>query len=176
MKKFLLFFLFYICSYAYSCNDLLDTDVKILNKDEYKNLCEYSEKTILVVNTASKCGYTNQFEGLEALQRRFSNDGFTVLGFPSRNFLWQEYEDEAKVGEFCKAMYDVTFPMFSISNVKSSTEHPFYKKLFKKTDERPKWNFHKFLITKEGEIKSFSHKVEPNDPKIIQAIQDSIKL
>tara|TARA_Y100000741_G_scaffold105114_1_gene78526 strand:+ start:504 stop:719 length:216 start_codon:yes stop_codon:yes gene_type:complete len=71
MKKFLLFFLFYICSYAYSCNDLLDTDVKILNKDEYKNLCEYSEKTILVVNTASKCGYTNQFEGLEALQRRY---------------------------------------------------------------------------------------------------------
>jgi Glutathione peroxidase len=73
-------------------------------------------------------------------------------------------------------MYDVTFPMFSISNVKNSTEHPFYKKLFKKTDERPKWNFHKFLITKEGEIKSFSHKVEPNDPKIIQAIQDSIEL
>ena len=73
-------------------------------------------------------------------------------------------------------MYDVTFPMFSISNVKNTTKHPFYKKLFERTDERPKWNFHKFLITKEGEIKSFSHKVEPNDPKIIQAIEDSIEL
>ncbi|GIS46842.1 MAG: hypothetical protein Ct9H90mP19_0790 [Gammaproteobacteria bacterium] len=76
MKKSLLIFLFVFCGPAFSCNGLLDTDVKILNKDKNKNLCEYSEKTILVVNTASKCGYTNQFEGLEALQRRFSSEGF----------------------------------------------------------------------------------------------------
>tara|TARA_B100002052_G_scaffold298498_1_gene332154 strand:+ start:9611 stop:10141 length:531 start_codon:yes stop_codon:yes gene_type:complete len=176
MKKFLFIFLIYICGDAYGCNDLLDTDVKILNKKEYKNLCEYSDKTILVVNTASKCGYTYQYEELEALHRRFSDEGFTVLGFPSRNFLWQEYSDEAKVGEFCKAMYDVTFPMFSISDVKSSTKHPFFRKIYQLTDERPSWNFHKFLITKNGKIKSFSHKIEPNDPKIIKAIQDSINL
>ena len=176
MKKFLLLCLLYSSGYAYSCSDLLDTDVKILNKNEYKNLCEYSDKTILVVNTASKCGYTYQFEELEALQRKYSGEGFTVLGFPSRNFLWQEFDDEAQVGEFCKAMYDVTFPMFSISDVRDSTKHPFYKKLFQNTDERPKSNFHKFLITQDGEIKSFSHKLEPNDPIIIQAIQDSIDL
>ncbi len=176
MKIFFLCFLLFICGHAYSCSDLLNTDVKILNENEYKNLCEYSDKTILVVNTASKCGLTYQFEELEALQRRFSSEGFTILGFPSRNFLWQEYNDEAKVGDFCKSMYDVTFPMFSISNVKNSTDHPFYKKLFQLTEERPQWNFHKFLITKEGKIQSFSHKIEPNDPKIIQAIQDSIEL
>ena len=176
MNKFLFCCFLLFCSDVYSCSDLLDTDVKILNQKEFKNLCEYSNKTILVVNTASKCGFTYQFEELEALQRRFGDQGFTVLGFPSRNFLWQEFEDEEKVGDFCKAMYDVTFPMFSISDVKSSTTHPFYKKLFEITEERPKWNFHKFLITKKGEIKSFSHKLDPNDPAIIQAIQDSIKL
>ena len=174
MKKILYVLLFLFSIDASSCSGLLNTDVKILNQNEYKNLCEYENQTLLVVNTASKCGFTYQFEELEALQRRFADEGFTVLGFPSRDFLWQEYSDEAKVGEFCKAMYDVTFPMFSISNVQSSTDHPFYKKLFTKTNERPKWNFHKFLITKNGQVLSFSHKVEPNDPKIIQAIQDSI--
>ena len=72
----------------------IKTDIKILNKKEYKNLCEYSDKTILVVNTASKCGYTYRYEELEALHRRFGSEGFTVLGFPSRNFLWQEYSDQ----------------------------------------------------------------------------------
>ena len=162
--------------YALPCSDLLDTDVKVLNEKQFRNLCEYNDHTILVVNTASKCGFTYQYEQLESLQRRFKDKKFTVLGFPSRNFLGQEFSDEEKVSEFCKSTFDVTFPLFSIANVKNSTNHPFYKKLFKLTRERPSWNFHKYLITPRGEVKSFSHRIDPEDDLIISAIQDSINL
>ena len=162
--------------YAFPCSDLLDTDVKVLNEKQFRNLCEYNDHTILVVNTASKCGFTYQYEQLESLHRRFKDKKFTVLGFPSRNFLGQEFSDEEKVSEFCKSTFDVTFPLFSIANVKNSTNHPFYKKLFKLTRERPSWNFHKYLITPQGEVKSFSHRIDPEDDLIISAIQDSINL
>ena len=162
--------------YAFPCSDLLDTDVKVLNEKQFRNLCEYKDHTILVVNTASKCGFTYQYEQLESLQRRFKDKKFTVLGFPSRNFLGQEFNDEEKVSEFCKSTFDVTFPLFSIANVQNSTNHPFYRKLFKLTFERPSWNFHKYLITSKGEIKSFSHRIDPEDDLIISAIQDSISL
>ena len=162
--------------YAFPCSDLLDTDVKVLNEKQFRNLCEYKDHTILVVNTASKCGFTYQYEQLESLQRRFKDKKFTVLGFPSRNFLGQEFNDEEKVSEFCKSTFDVTFPLFSIANVHNSTKHPFYRKLFKLTFERPSWNFHKYLITPKGEIKSFSHRIDPEDDSIVSAIQDSISL
>ena len=139
-------------------------------------MCEYEDHTILVVNTASKCGFTYQYEQLESLQRKFRDEKFTVLGFPSRNFMGQEFSDEEKVSEFCKSTFDVTFPLFSIANVKSSTSHPFYKKLYELTSERPSWNFHKFLISPNGNIKSFSHRIDPEDQLIVSAIQDSINL
>ena len=176
MNKFSALLFLFLGLQVFSCENLLDTDVKILNQKEYKNLCEYSDHTILVVNTASKCGFTYQYEQLETLQRRFKDRKFTVLGFPSRNFMGQEYSDEEKVSEFCKAKFDVSFPLFSIANVKNSTNHPFYKKLYKLTRERPSWNFHKFLITPDGEIKSFSHRIDPEDPVIVSAIQESISL
>lgn len=175
-KKALITLVAFISFEALSCSDLLNTDVKVLNEKEYRNLCEYKDKTILVVNTASKCGFTYQYEQLESLQRRFKDQDFVVLGFPSRNFMGQEYSDEAKVSEFCKAKFDVTFPLFSIANVSATTKHPFFKKLFKKTYARPAWNFHKYLITPNGEIKSFSHRMDPEDPEILAAIQDSINL
>ena len=156
------------------CEGLLDEEVKILNEKKYLNLCEYSGKTILVVNTASKCGFTYQYEELEQLQRRFSQDKFTVLGFPSRNFLYQEFTNEEEVAEFCKSTFDITFPLFSITNVNAVNTHPFFEKLFKITQKRPTWNFHKYLITRQGEVKSFSHKTNPSDPQIVQAIQQSI--
>ena len=175
MKNLILVIMF-LGFYAFPCSDLLDTDVKVLNEKQFRNLCEYNDHTILVVNTASKCGFTYQYEQLESLQRRFKDKKFTVLGFPSRNFLGQEFSDEEKVSEFCKSTFDVTFPLFSIANVKNSTNHPFYKKLFKLTRERPSWNFHKYLITPQGEVKSFSHRIDPEDDLIISAIQDSINL
>ena len=175
MKK-LTSILLFLGLYAFPCSDLLDTDVKILNEKNFKNLCEYNNHTILVVNTASKCGFTYQYEQLESLQRRFKDKKFTVLGFPSRNFLGQEFNDEAKVSEFCKSKFDVSFPLFSIANVKNSTDHPFYKKLYRLTSERPSWNFHKYLISPNGDIKSFSHRIDPEDDLIISAIQNSISL
>ena len=174
MKYFFITLLFFVCGSAYSCQGLLDTDVKILNKKEYKNLCEFEDKTILVVNTASKCGFTYQYEQLETLQKKFKENEFTVLAFPSRNFLNQEFRDEEQVEEFCKSTFNVSFPMFSIADVGNRTKNPFYKKLFEMTDDRPKWNFHKFLITKDGEIKSFSHTIDPLDERVVGAIQDSI--
>ena len=113
MKK-LTSILLFIGLYAFPCSDLLDTDVKILNEKNLKNLCEYNNHTILVVNTASKCGFTYQYEQLESLQRRFKDKKFTVLGFPSRNFLGQEFNDEAKVSEFCKSTFYVYFQLFSM--------------------------------------------------------------
>ena len=115
-----------------SCPEILDSDVKILNKKEYKNLCEYSGKTILVVNTASKCGFTYQYEQLEDMYREYGSENFMVLAFPSRDFLYQEFTDEKAVEEFCSTNYEITFPMFSITKVNASRTHPFYEKLFKK--------------------------------------------
>tara|TARA_B100002019_G_scaffold292031_1_gene313947 strand:- start:257 stop:787 length:531 start_codon:yes stop_codon:yes gene_type:complete len=174
MKTLFTLTLFIFSNIVLSCEDLLNTDVKVLNKKEYKNLCEYDQKTILVVNTASKCGFTYQYEQLEELYRRFRDDDFVILAFPSRNFLNQEFRSEQEVEEFCKSTFDVSFPMFSIADVGNRTKNPFYKKLFNLTDDRPQWNFHKFLITKDGEIKSFSHKIDPLDKRVVGAIQDSI--
>ena len=174
MKTLFTLTLFMFSNIVLSCEDLLNTDVKVLNKKEYKNLCEYDQKTILVVNTASKCGFTYQYEQLEELYRRFRDDDFVILAFPSRNFLNQEFRSEQEVEEFCKSTFDVSFPMFSIADVGNRTKNPFYKKLFNLTDDRPQWNFHKFLITKDGEIKSFSHKIDPLDKRVVGAIQDSI--
>ena len=175
MKKLFSIFLFFGL-YAFPCSDLLDTEVKILNEKEFRNLCEYEDHTILVVNTASKCGFTYQYEQLESLQRRFRDEKFTVLGFPSRNFMGQEFSDEEKVSEFCKSTFDVTFPLFSITNVTAANTHPFFEKLFKETKERPRWNFHKYLISSNGQVKSFSHKTDPNNQTIVQAIEESIGL
>ena len=173
-KHLLSLLLFVAVDILADCPDLLNEDVKILNKQEFKNLCEYKDKTILVVNTASKCGFTYQYEQLEDLYREFSTKGLVVLGFPSRNFLYQEFDDEGEVAEFCQTNFDITFPLFSITNVGAANTSSFYKKLFKETQERPKWNFHKYLIKPNGEVKSFSHKLDPQDPIIVQAILDSI--
>ncbi|MEC7859588.1 MAG: glutathione peroxidase [Pseudomonadota bacterium] len=177
MVKYLIYISLFLSSLANaSCSDLLDNEVKVLNQKEYKNLCEYSGKTILVVNTASKCGFTYQYEQLEELYRKYVSEGFVVLGFPSRNFLYQEFDEESQVEEFCKSQFDVTFPLFSITNVTAANTHPFFEKLFKETKERPRWNFHKYLISSNGQVKSFSHKTDPNNQTIVQAIEESIGL
>jgi len=175
MVKFRTFLILFLSGIFYAdCPALLDEKVKVLNKSEYQNLCEYSDNTILIVNTASKCGFTYQYEQLEELYRTYSDDDFVVLGFPSRNFLYQEFDEEQKVEEFCKTNYDISFPLFSLTNVGAANTHPFYKKLFLASKERPRWNFHKYLITKDGTVKSFSHKIDPKDSLVVQAIEDSI--
>ncbi|MAV83414.1 MAG: glutathione peroxidase [Gammaproteobacteria bacterium] len=174
MAKVYLLLFFFIGFAHTSCPKLLDNNVKILNEPEFQNLCEYTGKTILVVNTASKCGFTYQYEQLEELYRKYASKNFIVLGFPSRNFLYQEYDDESEVAEFCKSTFDVTFPLFSISNVTAANTNPFFEKLFRATSERPRWNFHKYLILADGSVKSYSHKIDPNDQSIVSEIEASI--
>ena len=178
-KKFILsvFIIFFSEVSMASCPKSLDFDIKLLGEEKTVNLCqEYLGKVILVVNTASKCGFTYQYEQLEELYRKYVSEGFVVLGFPSRNFLYQEFDEESQVEEFCKSQFDVTFPLFSITNVTAANTHPFFEKLFKETKERPRWNFHKYLISSNGQVKSFSHKTDPNNQTIVQAIEESIGL
>lgn len=139
------------------------------------SLGEYDGKVILLVNVASRCGLTPQYEKLENLQRTYGERGFTVLAFPSNQFL-QELGSNAAIEEFCSTTYGVTFPVFDRIRVNGRHEHPIYTELKKTPDSTGKagritWNFEKFLLLPSGETKRFRPKVEPDDPAIIEAIE-----
>ncbi len=135
----------------------------------------YRGQVLLVVNTASKCGFTPQFEALEALHARYKPRGFAVLGFPSGDFMNQEYGDEKKIQEFCTLTYGVKFPMFQKVHVVGDEATPFYKALEAATGESPKWNFHKYLIGRDGKVvASFGSRTKPDAPEVIQAIEKAI--
>ena len=156
---------------AFSCSDLLDTDMRILDSAETKNLCEYEGKALLVVNVASRCGYTYQYAGLQKLYESYKDEDFLVIGIPSRDFL-QEYSDESDVAEFCSTEYGVDFPMFSTVKVRGKKAHPFYKKLTAETGVTPSWNFNKYLISKDGKvISTYGSKVKPDSQELIAAIE-----
>ena len=141
------------------------------------SLSAYAGKVVLAVNTASKCGLTPQFEGLQALYDKYSAKGFTVLGFPSNQFFHQEPGTAEEIQSFCSINYGVTFPMFAKLDVKGSEQHPLYKILSEFPDDTGKagnvtWNFEKFLIGKDGRaVRRFRPKVVPEDPRLIEAIE-----
>ena len=150
-----------------ACPPLLDRSVNNLMGGE-KNLCEYRGKVVLVVNTASKCGYTGQYSGLEALYKKYKSDGLVVLGFPSNDFGAQEPGANKEVANFCQVNYGVTFPMFEKTPVRDAGKNVFFDLLADASGERPKWNFHKYLIGRDGKIvKSFASAVEPDDAKLM---------
>lgn len=137
-------------------------------KGQKVNLSDYQGKIVLVVNTASKCGFTPQFKGLEELYKKYKDQGFVVLGFPSNQFANQEPGDEDEIAKGCVVDYDVTFPMFSKIDVNGDQAHPLYKYLKKELSgilgDMIKWNFTKFLIDKEGKpVKRFSPYYKPKD-------------
>ena len=135
----------------------------------------YTGKVLLVVNTASKCGFTPQFEGLEALHAKYKDKGFAVLGFPSGDFREQEFTDEKQIQEFCTLTYGVKFPMFEKVHVKGDDATPFYKDLLAATGEAPKWNFHKYLIARDGRtVTSFGTRTAPDDKALVAAIEAAI--
>ena len=156
-----------------ACPSSLDFDIKLLGEDKVVNLCdEYLGKVILVVNTASKCGFTPQYEGLEKLYKEKKDSGFVVLGFPSHDF-YQEPSTEKEIKDFCNLTYDVNFPMFTKTKVRGKDAHPFFKLLTQETDSSPKWNFHKYLIGKDGTIiDSFATVTGPRSNKIIKKIDE----
>ena len=135
-------------------------------------LCQFEGKVLLVVNTASECGYTPQYQGLEALYRRYRDKGLVVLGFPANDFGGQEPGSNREIAKFCEVNYGVSFPMFVKSGVSEGDANPFYESLAKKTGERPRWNFHKYLIDRSGEtVLSFGSAVEPADRKLVTEIE-----
>lgn len=135
----------------------------------------YGGDVVLVVNTASKCGFTPQFEALEGLQAKYKAKGFAVLGFPSGDFKAQEFEDEKQIQEFCTLTYGVKFPMFEKVHVIGDQATPLYKDLAKVAGEAPKWNFHKYLIGRDGKlIASYGSKVTPDDPSVVAAIERAL--
>lgn len=158
--------------YEFSMTDIDGKNVKL---DAYKG------KVVMVVNTASKCGNTPQYEGLQALYNKYKDQGFVVLGFPANNFMGQEPGTEKEIKEFCTLNYKVTFPMFSKVSVKGADQHPFYTFLTNK-ESNPgfegdiKWNFEKFLTDKNGKvIARFSPKTLPEDAKVVEAIENALK-
>jgi glutathione peroxidase len=154
-----------------ACPALLDHKVATL-LDETASLCQYQGKVVLVVNTASQCGFTPQYEGLERLYRRYRDRGLVVLGFPSNDFGGQEPGSNKEIAQFCQANYGVSFPMFSKTAVAGTRAHPFYAMLAARSGSRPGWNFHKYLIDRSGErVTAFQTEVEPSDRRLVAALE-----
>lgn len=134
-------------------------------------------KVMLVVNTASMCGFTPQYEGLEQLQKTYGPRGFTVIGIPSGDFRNQEYDDNAKIKQFCESKFGINFPLAEKSVVTGDNALPFYKwaKSALPAENEPKWNFHKFLVGRDGRlIAGFPSKVTPQSPELTQAIEKAL--
>ena len=151
-----------------ACPSLLDRRMDTIF-EKPQSLCEYAGKVVLVVNTASECGYTPQYDGLEALYRKYKARGLVVLGFPMNDFGGQEPGSNRDISAFCVNQYAIDFPMFAKTSLKSNA---FYGELTKATGTAPGWNFHKYLVDRSGtRVQSFETRVEPNDPKLIAAIE-----
>ena len=178
MRIFLFLITFFITLPAFSCNStLLDQNLRKLAASDTVNLCQtYSGKVLLVVNTASKCGYTPQYEGLEKLHEKYQQQGLVVLGFPSNDFMGQEPGSETEIQDFCRLTYDVKFPMFEKTAVKKEHAHPFYVQLAELSGTYPTWNFHKYLIGRDGKfIAQFSPHTKPFDPTVVTAIERALQ-
>lgn len=160
---------------ANQCPDLLKFMKRKLNSQETVNMCsEYKGKTLLIVNTASYCGFTPQFEGLETLYKDYKDEGLVVLGFPSHDFN-QEDTDEGKTAELCELTYGVQFPMFEPIAVRGKDADPLYKMLKKKSGTTPKWNFYKYLVDKDGEVvDSFSSFTSPDSKSFRKTIEETL--
>jgi glutathione peroxidase len=195
------FFIFYLTVWAEAgskkMNSIYDFEVKKIDGTSYK-LAEYKGKVLLIVNTASKCGLTPQYDGLEKIYETYKDKGLVVLGFPANQFLGQEPGTNAEIAEFCRTNFGIKFPMHEKVVVKGKGQHPLYAYL---TSEHPKatqkpngtllerllaknllgedhdikWNFEKFLIGKDGTIvERFSPELDPQDPLIIKAIEKAL--
>ena len=155
-----------------SCSPLLSQTFPRLQDEAPQSLCQYQGKVILVVNTASFCGFTSQYEGLEKLYARYKDRGLVVLGFPSNDFGQQEPGSNKEIADFCKNTYDVKFPMFAKSSVSGSNPNPLFKMLIAKTGTTPKWNFYKYLIDRNGNVvDSFGSMTKPTSSGLIDEIE-----
>ena len=159
-----------------ACPPLLSHQFPRLQDEKPQNLCQYAGKVVLVVNTASYCGFTPQYEGLEALYAKYEKQGLVVLGFPTNDFGQQEPGNAKQIAELCFNTYGVKFPMFSKTVVKGSGRNAFYEQLAAATKVTPQWNFHKYLIARDGKtVSSFASQVEPGSATLTGAIEAALK-
>jgi len=162
-------------THAAGCPALLDRSMPRLQDEKPQNLCQYSGKVVVVVNTASYCGFTSQYKGLEALYGRYHDRGLVVLGFPSNDFGSQEPGSNQEIASFCSSTFGVKFPMFTKTRVSTSAGadvNPLYAELRKVTGSAPRWNFHKYVIARDGTaVESYSALTAPDDKAFIDSIE-----
>ncbi len=159
---------------AATCPALLQHSFARLQDGKPQSLCQFSGRVLLVVNTASYCGYTGQFEGLEALNARYASKGLVVLGFPSNDFR-QEDPDAKKTAEVCFNTYGVKFPMFTETRVRGRQAHPLFAELAQRTGAQPSWNFNKYLVGRDGKpLAHFESLVAPDSRQMIAAIEKAL--
>lgn len=153
------------------CPALLQHSLPRLQDEKPQALCQYSGKVLLVVNTASFCGYTPQYQGLEALHSQYRERGLVVLGFPSNDFS-QESGSNKQIADFCENTFGVKFPMFTKTTVRGPQAHPLYKALAQSTGTAPNWNFHKYLIGRNGQVVAdFPSATSPQSREMVAAIE-----
>lgn len=159
---------------AESCEGIYNHQFKTLQGKAF-NFCDYQDQPILVVNTASKCGFTPQFEGLERLYELYQAKGLLVVGFPSNDFK-QDPAENKQIGDFCKMTYGVKFPMMEKSHVRGKEVNAFYKQLIVQSGASPKWNFYKYVIAPQGKkVTAFSSLTKPDSKALMKAIEPHLK-
>jgi len=157
-----------------ACPRVLQHTVLRLQDEKPQNLCQYSGQVVVVVNTASFCGFTPQYKGLEALYAKYKDQGLVVLGFPSNDFS-QEPDSNSKIADFCENTFGVKFPMFVKTTVRGNDAIPLFKQLADQTGTTPKWNFYKYIISRDGQrIKSYSSMTGPQDKSFVQEIEKQL--
>jgi glutathione peroxidase len=140
-----------------------------------QDLCQYAGKVVLVVNTASYCGFTEQYKGLQSLYDKYQSQGLVVVGFPANDFGKQEPGSDTEVADFCERTYKVKFPMIAKTSVVEGSANPLHEALFKATGQRPKWNFHKYLVARDGKtVQSFGSRVAPESTDFVGAIEKQL--
>ena len=163
-------------SSAAECPPLLNPTFPGLQDGKAMPLCQYAGKVILVVNTASFCGFTSQYEGLEKLYARLKDKGLVVVGFPSNDFGEQEPGSDKEIADFCRLTYGVEFPMVAKTTVKGRDANPFYLKLAELTGSEPRWNFHKYLINRDAtQVVAYSSFTKPDDGDLLKKIDEFLK-
>ena len=178
MKKFLIFIgtilMFTTTSLQANVNYLPDFNFELIEGDNL-HLSELTGKVVLITNTASKCGFTGQYEGLQSIYDKYGKYGFEVIAIPSNDFL-QEYSANSKVKNFCETNFGITFPITSVTKITGKNAHPFYKWIKNEYNFKPRWNFNKILIDKKGNVvDTFGSMVGPNSSKLTRKIELLLK-
>lgn len=156
------------------CPPILQHTFPRLQDEKPQALCQYTGKVVLVVNTASFCGFTPQYKGLEALDSKYRSRGLVVLGFPSNDFS-QETGTNKEIAEFCESTFGVKFPMFGKSSVRGPQANPLFKELAQASGTTPKWNFYKYLISREGKVvESYSSMTSPDDRAFVRDLEKQL--